>query len=130
MTLNQCAGFNIFRNCASGTRVMPWLALCWSEKPDKQGDRRHRLEQLHPFKNNDMCHCCLFLLCLRLILGNDQSRSRHILGALTKAVNLVGFWVAGTRLGTKYSQVLEYHLSIPNFTLLGKYSNITRQVLE
>ena len=128
MTLNQRAGFNIFRNCALGTRVMPWMALCWSEKPDKQGDRRHRLARLHSFKNDEMCHCYLFLLCLWLILDNDQSRSRHILGALIKAVNSVGFGVLGTRLGTEYSQVLEYHLSIRR--VLGMYSNITRQVLE
>ena len=28
-----------------------------------------------------------------------------------REVNLIGFWVPGTRLGTNYSQVLEYHPS-------------------
>ena len=117
MTPNQAAGFNIFRNCALGTRVMPWMALCWSEKPDKQGDRRHRQARLHSFKNDEMCHCYLFLLCLWLILDNDQCRPRHILGALTKAVASVGFGVLGTRILSENEastrQVLEYYSASP-----------------
>ena len=109
---------------------MPWMALCWSEKPDKEGDRHHRLARLHSFKNDEMCHCCLFLLCLWLVLDNDQSRSRHILGALIKAVNSVGFGgngysfgyqvLAGTRISSEYSASTRI--------LLSKYQNDTRMI--
>ena len=103
---------------------MLWMALCWSEKPDKQGDRRHRLARLHPFKNNDMCHRCLFLLCLWLILDNDQSRSRYILGGWLKLwTRLVfGYWVlVWVPITRKYSFII---------IVLGKYSASTRQVLD